>query len=135
MNILPIKYRFDFNDLTIFHSIINGYSCVKLPDYINFFSGSRLRSYHLDNLCFVSTVVPKTLFSYNSYTDSTYKRNFSNSFFYRTHLLWNRLPLSVRQIKGTILFLKSMLKFLWEDCIAKETPNLDSSYVDSDSFD
>lgn len=37
LNILPIKFRCDFNDLKMFHLIVYGYSCVKLPDYIKFF--------------------------------------------------------------------------------------------------
>ena len=51
LNILPLKFRFDYHDLKFLHCVLNQFSCVTLPSYINFYSGnSRLRSCHLDHL-------------------------------------------------------------------------------------
>ena len=36
LNILPIKFRFDYHDIILFHSIVYGYSYCKLPSYLNF---------------------------------------------------------------------------------------------------
>ena len=41
LSILPIKFRFDYHDIKMFHSIAYGFSCVKLPQYIKRFEGSR----------------------------------------------------------------------------------------------
>ena len=63
-----------------------------------------MRSSHLDNLCFVSTVLPRG--------SSTATLN--KSFFYRTHNLWNRLPLDIRQIKGQVEFKRELIIHFWE---------------------
>ena len=119
LNILPIRYRFDYHDLKFFHLVVNGFSCVNLPEYIQPFQGCRLRSSHLDSTCFVSSVLPRNLLSSQNF-ESYSKRHFCNSYFYRAHLSWNRLPLSAREIVSTKSFEAALLKFLWEECIAHE---------------
>ena len=52
--------------------------------------------------------------------ESTSKRNFSNSYFYRAHLSWNKLPLVIREIVCPGEFKVELLKYLWEECIAVE---------------
>ena len=116
LQILPIKFRFDYHDLRIFHSIVYGFSCVKLPEYIKPFNGTRLRSSHLDHKCFVSSVVPCNLFSNNNFESSS-TQGFNNSFFYRAHLLWNKLPLSVREIVCPGTFKQTLIKYLWKEDI------------------
>ena len=82
LNILPVKFRFDYHDMKTFHLIINGFSCVNLPEYLRFFSGStRLRSTHLDHLSLVSDISPR------GNTNAEKRRGFANSFFYRAHLM------------------------------------------------
>jgi hypothetical protein len=60
LNILPLKYRFDYHDLKFFHSLVHQYHpCTTLPQYLTFFSGSsRLRSSHLDHLSVISSIPP-----------------------------------------------------------------------------
>ena len=133
LSILPIKYRFDYHDLKFFHAVVHGFSCVSLPEYLQPFTSSRLRSSHLDSKCFVSTVLPRNLLSSQNY-ESISNRNFSNSFFYRVHLLWNRLPLIIREIHSTKLFATELSKHLWDDCIAVEYAELVGNF-DNDSND
>ena len=57
-----------------------------------FYEGSRLRFSHFDHLSLLSDITPA------GQTNPISHRSFSNSYFYRTHLLWNRLPLSLREI-------------------------------------
>ena len=59
LNILPLTFRFKLKDLTFFHSIFYKKSVVKLPSYLSYFNGSRLRHCHLDSLCICSSVQPK----------------------------------------------------------------------------
>ena len=42
-------------------------------------------------------------------------KTFENTFFYRTHLLWNRLPLSIREISNPNLFKSKTIKYLWQE--------------------
>ena len=57
VNILPVLYRFMFNDMNIFHKVVYKIIPVTMPDYLTPYSeDSRLRSTHLDNLSFVSNI-------------------------------------------------------------------------------
>ena len=112
LNILPVRYRFDFHDLRLFHLIVHKISCIQLPTYMHFFEGrSRLRFCHLDHLSIISDIVPKHLI------DPTSKRGFNNSYFYRTHLLWNRLPLSIREIRRPSLFKVKITEHIWSEIL------------------
>ena len=119
LNILPIKFRFDYHDLKMFHSIVYGFSCVKLPDYIKPFDGARLRYSHLDHKCFSSTIYPRNLMSNRNF-ESVSKKGFNNSFFYRAHLMWNRLPLGLRDIVCPGEFKIALLEHLWKEDIMAE---------------
>ncbi len=38
---------------------------------------------------------------------------FRNSFFYRTHLAWNDLPMELRNITNTTTFKTELIRYLW----------------------
>ena len=96
--------RFDFNDLILFHKIINNDIPVILPSYIKPFDGnSRLRSTHLDELSYVSSIIPK----------SSTTNLLDKSFFYRTHSLWNKLPFEIRSLKSRSLFRTRLESHIW----------------------
>ena len=116
LKIVPIESRFDYHDLTFFQSIFYGHSPVKLPQYLSLFDGTtRLRSTHLDRLCLVSSVSPKFSAS-RSNTDTEHApRNFEHSYFYRTHLAWNRLPFQLREIECHTAFKEKLVKHLWNE--------------------
>ena len=97
-------HRFNLNDLVLFHKIFHRRVPVKMPSYLSLFTGNQLRSSHLDNLCFVSSVLPRGI--------STATLN--TSFFYRTHNLWNRLPLEIRQIVSPLEFRRELIIHFWE---------------------
>ena len=47
LDLLPLRYRFMFSDLVLFHKIYNNDSCIKLPSYLQPFTDAdrnRLRS-------------------------------------------------------------------------------------------
>ena len=124
LNILPIRYRFDYHDLKLFHLVVHNISFIKLPPYLHLFmGGSRLRFTHLDHLSIISDIIPKQAF------DTISKRGFNNSYFYRTHLSWNRLPLTLRQIKRPSLFKEKLLTFIWTEFITP-TDTSDDDYFD-----
>ena len=51
VNILPLLYRFMFNDMNLFHNVVYKIIPVTMPEYLTL-----LRSTHLDNLSFVSNI-------------------------------------------------------------------------------
>ena len=118
LNILPMKFRFDLCDLVMLHKVINCYVPLALPSYLTFFTGqSRLRFCNLDKLCLVSSVLPSTSASQKSTTNA-----FANSFFYRSHLLWNKLPIEIRMIDSAIKFKKTVkFQFLKNLSFPEET--------------
>ena len=125
LDILPISIRFDLKDLTYFHSIFYGFSKVKFPYYLSHFQGSILRKCHLDNLSIKSSIHPKVPQNFES--ESSYS-SFSNMFFYRTHIAWNRLPLKIRSIESELSFKSALKKHLWQEAFA--LANLPSDLVD-----
>ena len=87
LNILPLSYRFETNDMILFYKIIHSLIPVNMPNYLTLFNGnSRLRSSHLDELSFVCNLA----------TPMTGNGTLNKSFFFRSHLLWNTLPFDIR---------------------------------------
>ena len=104
VNVLPMNKRFVLNDITLFHKIVYNLIPVKLPDYLSLFNGlSRLRSCHLDRLSYVSSVLPR----------GKNCKILKKSLFYRGHLLWNELPLEIREIRCQTTFKFRVRQHLW----------------------
>ena len=81
--------------------------------HITFFeSPTRLRSSHLDNRCLVSSIRPRRT-PVNLAQESS-RSVFENSFFYRTHLKWNELPLELREITSPSTFKEHVIRYLWD---------------------
>ena len=56
----------------------------------------------------------------------------NKSFFYRTHNLWNRIPLEVRQIVSPIEFRRELIAHFWELVRDEnESDSMDDSQDDS----
>ena len=104
VNILPLLYRFMFNDMNLFHKVVYKIIPVTMPDYLRLYSGdSRLRSTHLDNLSFVSNIASTT----------TSISNHNKSFFFRSHTLWNFLPFDLRNSMIPSQFKIKLAKHYW----------------------
>ena len=114
VDLLPISKRFDLNDLTLFHKVVYNKLPLEIPEYLSLYDGNtRLRSSHFDKLCFVSSLLPRGCST--SLLDK--------SFFYRTHSLWNSLPLRIREIDHPTKFKEELTKHFW---------NQISEMIDSD---
>ena len=114
------------NDLIFFHKVVNNLVPVALPHYLSFYmGGSRLRNCHLDSHSIVCSIIPR--FSQQS---SRSNNPLTKSFFYRTHLLWNGLPLELRQKCCPSSFKSELIKHLWSSITNDE---LDSSLNSSSS--
>ena len=75
------------------------------------FTGSRLRHSHLDNLSMVSDVLPKI--PHNLTSSHTRNIGISKSFFYRAHILWNKLPYDERSVESPSIFKNRLLAHHW----------------------
>ena len=115
LNILPLNFRFKLKDLTFFHSILYKKSVIKLPSYLSYFLGTRLRNCHLDSLCIISSIQPRTPQNLESLSTST---GITKSFFYRAHIIWNRLPLELRKIDSESLFEKKLIDHFWKEILS-----------------
>ena len=125
LRLLPLSKRFDFNDLVFFYKIIYKLIPVQLPYYLKFFDGnSRLRSCHLDELCLVSDIKPRT----------NERSPLQKSFFYRTHLLWNNIPLELRRIEHYQQFRSKLSKYLWDLIMTDDLPLDIDEFDDSNDF-
>ena len=111
LDLFPIKEKFLYTDLSLFHKIINNNVCISVPKYIRFVSpdeiiNNRLRSTHLDPLCFKHDLGPC-------------KQIFDNSFFPRSFMAWNRLPLEIKMIEKYELFQLKLKDHLWTTLMEK----------------
>ena len=119
VNILPLRCRFKLNDLILFHKILNGLIPLHLPEYLQWFNGSsRLRVSHLDHRSLISTLVPAR----NNF------KNLEKSYFYRTHTLWNSIPLAIREIESPSQFKSRLVAHFWESII---NSNHEDSEIDT----
>ena len=118
----------NFNNLRLFHFIVHNMSCINLPSYLHFFKGqSRLRFSHLDHLSLISDVIP-------AYNFRNTKRGFKNSYFYRTHLLWNRLPLYSREIIRLSEVKSKLMDHIWTHLVTIENTSDDEFYESGELF-
>ena len=117
LDILPINEKFVFNDLNLFHRILYQNVPITLPHYLSLFSPSsnRLRSTHKDALHFVSSIRPRATFRSNKEgeLECDSLKEFENSYFYRAHLEWNKLPLKLRIIDSYTNFQERLKEHLW----------------------
>ena len=104
LDLLPMKEKFLYTDLSLFHKIINNKICISMPEYIRLVTmeeiESRLRHSHLDPLCFKHDLGPC-------------KQVFNNSFFPRTYMAWNWLPIEIKMIENYDTFQSKLKEHLW----------------------
>ena len=103
-----MKLKFIYNDLVLFYKIVNKMVPIEFPDHISVCTaeGSRLTRQNaaIHDLSDVSTyscdITPST--------DAL-----RHSFFLRTVLNWNRIPVGIRQSDSLSLFKSTLTSHLW----------------------
>ena len=84
-----------------------------MPSYLHFFEGrSRLRFTHLDRLSLISDIV-----STSGVYDNGSRRGLANTYYYRTHLSWNRLPYSLRAVVNPGEFKPKLIDYIWKNYV------------------
>ena len=103
-NVLPLLYMFNINDMVIFHQIVYKLIPLSMPDYLTPFDGATaLRVTHLDQLSYVS----------HTQHNTTSIQNLNKSFFFRSHTIWNSLPLDIRNEKNPEKFKTELETHYW----------------------
>ena len=113
LDFLPMANRFVLTDLLLFHKIVYNDICIKMPDYIVLNNineyGRSSRSAADNNSDFLQ---------YKSIERAKIAA-FSNSFFYRSVIEWNKLPLNIREITSHDIFRVKLKSHLWAILMAK----------------
>ena len=112
LDILPMKLKFIFNDLLMFYKIVSNLVPVDLPSYITRCVPEELRYTRrnapildlTDTSSFQCSITPSC-------------EAFKNCFYFRTMHMWNRLPVSVRQVERISVFKTSLNGYLWSSGI------------------
>ena len=126
LKLLPMKYHFMVRDLIMFHKIYYDMCCVKLPSYYRNCTDedrSRLRSNVRPPDRFNGNVTTTNLQSMSAMrsdqnslrcdflpSSATYRK----TFFYRTHLMWNFVPLDVRAESCPLRFKNALVPHIWD---------------------
>ena len=127
LDILPMEYKFAFTDLVHFFKIYHGLSVVKLPSYLTPVTAAqrvRLRSNirppaHISN---DEHRIPDFSSMRSNRLDSSSLRCvlenqtpvLKKSFFFRSHLLWNGLPIEMRNCTDINEFKVKLKSHFWE---------------------
>ena len=126
LDLLPIKYFFILNDLIIFHKKFYDCYFIKLPVYFRPYNDDdrgRLRSlvappdyYNSQRTTLDLGSVRAVSYDAKSLkcTLSTVSPSFKRSFFYRVHLLWNHLPIGIREESVPSKFKILVCAHLWD---------------------
>ena len=111
LNILPMDYKFQLNDLTIFHKIYHGKYSVGLPPFI-------LKYTDMNDLN--SAYFQRQTRTYNDSDRHKVKcilapkvNSFKNSFFVRSARSWNSLPADIRSHDSIDSFKANLEKYFW----------------------
>ena len=113
LDILPMKYKFMYTDLVLFHKIVHHLVPIDLPQYIE--TRSITRSSNSDTLSY----------SISSHIRN-HKRIFQSNFFARCITPWNTLPFELRDSSNVVLFSSALKKCIWEYILG--SPDNDHNY-------
>ena len=97
-----------------------------MPDYLTLYDGtSGLRITHLDQLSYVSNIQHNT----------TSVNNLNKSFFFRSHTIWNSLPIDIRNEKNPKKFKIELENHFWNLVLNDTNESEDESLSTSSSDD
>ena len=128
LDLMPMESKFTYTDLVLFHNIYYGQSVVELPQYLVPITNddrSRLRSNIRPPERFSQTEssgIPDLDKRRNNRFDGlslkcaveAKTRPFKNSFFFRTHSVWNDLPTDLKEQSDCGNFQSNLKRHLWD---------------------
>ena len=110
IGLVPVDVFFKINDMKLFYRIIHGLVYLELPSYLYI---ARPSDYNR---------LTRSKYDVINYTDVTYiicsierpSSILENSFFYRSHILWNSIPYHIRQCNSYPKFSRLIRTFLFD---------------------
>ena len=127
INLMPLKSKFQLNDLILFHKIFYQISIVSFPHYIKLadiddIENDRLRP-NIRPPNYLGAPVQSNLKEMRAEAKVDHLsvklsidfkvKVFENSFFVRAAMLWNRLPMSLRNNNCPVGFKTDLTNHLW----------------------
>ena len=108
LDILPIRLKFLLNDLVLFYKMVNSLVPVNLPDEFILLDPKKIRYTR-------STQNIMSLDDKSTYKCTVKPCNnvYEHCYFYRTVIIWNKLPYSIRQLPSLSTFKLRLTEFLW----------------------
>ncbi len=108
LTILPMKFKFIYNDLVLFYKIVNELVPIEFPEHISVCNSEGTRLTRQSAAIHDSSDVTTYRCSITPSSDAL-----KNSFFFRTVLRWNSIPVSIRQSGSLSLFKSALTNYLW----------------------
>ena len=108
LNILPMKFKFIYNDIVLFYKIVNRLVPISLPLYISACIPDDVRYTRQ-----TAPIYDRSDFSTFQCSVTPNYDAFKYSFFYRTMQRWNSLPVCVIQAASLTTLKSSLTNFLW----------------------
>ena len=126
LDLLPIEFKLAHTDLSLFHRIVYRSTVIKLPYYLRQVTSedlTRLRSDHRDTTQLICEIEERL-------------DVFKDSFFNRTYIYWNRLPVNLRKEPDIDEFQVKLREYLWtmllDEFNSDGSTSLSSLFSDSD---
>ena len=101
LKLMPLYFKFMFNDLKLFYKIYKGLSPISMPDYIIIRTNTR------------SSSSDGITFGLSNYVCTSNKVVFCHSFFPRCISSWNTLPITTRTADTFDIFKCRLEDFIW----------------------
>ena len=108
LNILPMDYKFQLNDLIIFHKIFHGKYSVGLPSFILKYTDMNSAYFQRQTRTYNDSDRHKVKCIFAPKVNS-----FKNSFFVRSARSWNSLPAEIRSHDTIDSFKANLEKYFW----------------------
>ena len=127
LDLLPLSARFTQSDLCLFHKVYYNICPLSFPSYISYSNAESTTYYSLRTSTYPPDYLGSSLPSQQArlnYGPDTMSVDitidirlqlFARSFYVRTALAWNRLPLNIRSIKSTTGFKIAVATHLWSN--------------------
>ena len=108
LDILPVKFKFVFNDLVMIFKVVNSLTPIQIPQEFFIVTPEKVR--HTRSTQNIINHNDKTMYKCEI---NPCVKSYENCFFYRAFSLWNRLPFDLRQVPSLSVFRVKLTEFLW----------------------
>ena len=119
LDLLPMKTKFNYTDLVLFHQIVHLQICIELPSYLTPIPRDSVRDRLVtanaisSDIGIENVIVSEDYLQFNC-TMRWKVDAFKHGFFPRVHQEWNKLPFGLRKIEKSLTFKEELKVHLWK---------------------